>query len=52
MQPCLDKPYAELADIDKEGNSRRGRIPELLALVGLGLRRDVDGHRHRCRRRS
>jgi hypothetical protein len=44
MQPNFDKPYAELAEIDKEDN-RAGarRIPEVLAMVGLGLRRDEDG---------
>jgi hypothetical protein len=44
MQPNFDKPYAELAQIDKEDN-RAGarRIPEVLALIGLGLRRDEDG---------
>jgi hypothetical protein len=43
MQPNFDKPYAELAEIDKEDN-RAGarRIPEVLALVGLGLRRGKD----------
>jgi hypothetical protein len=44
MQPKFDKPYAELAEIDKEDN-RVGarRIPEVLALVGLGLHRDEKG---------
>jgi hypothetical protein len=43
MQPHLDNPYAELAETDKEDNRAAARrIPEVLALVGLGLRRDED----------
>jgi len=44
MQPNFDKPYAELKEIDKEDN-RVGarRMPEVLALVGLGLRRNEKG---------
>lgn len=44
MQPNFDKPYAELAEVDKEDNRAAGRrIPEVLALAGLGLRRAGDG---------
>jgi hypothetical protein len=43
MQPHLDKPYDNLAEIDKEDNRAAARrIPEALALVGLGLRQDKD----------
>ncbi len=43
MQSRLDKPYAELADNDKEDNRATARrIPQVLALVGLGLRRDEE----------
>jgi hypothetical protein len=44
MQPNFDKPYAELAEVDKEDNRAAGRrIPEVLALACLGLRRAGDG---------
>lgn len=44
MQPHLDKPYAELAEIDKQDNRAASRrMPEVLALVGLGLRRANEG---------
>ena len=44
MQPHLDKPYAELAEIDKEDNRAAARrIPEVLALAGLGLCMSEDG---------
>ena len=44
MQPRLDRPYAELAEVDKEDNRAAARrIPEILALAGLGLRRAGDG---------
>jgi hypothetical protein len=44
MQPNFDKPYAELAEIDKEDNRAAARrIPEVLALIGLGLRKGEDG---------
>ena len=37
MQPHLDKPYAELAEIDKEDNCVAARrMPEVLALIGQG----------------
>jgi hypothetical protein len=43
MQPHLDKPYDELAEIDKKDNRVAARrIPEVLALVGLGLRKGED----------
>lgn len=43
MQPHLDRPYGELAEIDKEDNRAAARrIPEVLALAGLGV--DVDKH--------
>jgi RyR domain len=43
MQPHLDQPYSKLAEADKEDNRAAARrIPEVLALVGLGLRRDKD----------
>ncbi len=38
MQPHFDKPYAGLAEIDKEDNRAAARrIPEVLALAGLGI---------------
>lgn len=38
MQPHLDKPYAELAEIDKEDNRAAARrIPDVLALAGMGI---------------
>jgi hypothetical protein len=41
MQPHLDRPYAQLAEIDKEDNRAAARrIPEVLSLAGLGLRSD------------
>ena len=44
IQRHLDKPYAELAEIDKEEKRAAARrIPGVLALVGLGLRRDEHG---------
>jgi hypothetical protein len=44
MQPYLDKPYAELAEADKEDNRAAARrIPEVLAVAGLGLRRAGEG---------
>jgi RyR domain-containing protein len=44
MQPHLDKPYAELAEIDKEDNRAAARrMPEVMALVGLGLRGPGEG---------
>ena len=44
MQSHLDKPYRQLAEIDKEDNRAAARrIPEVLALVGLGLRKAHDG---------
>ena len=44
MQPHLNKPYAKLAEIDKEDNRAAARrIPEVMALVGLGLRQGKDG---------
>jgi hypothetical protein len=44
MQPHLNKPYAKLAEIDKEDNRAAARrVPEVLALVGLGSRRGKDG---------
>jgi hypothetical protein len=44
MQPHLDRPYSRLAEPDKEDNRAAARrIPEVLALVGLGLSRDEDG---------
>ena len=43
MQPHLNKPYAKLAEIDKEDNRAAAhRIREVLALVGLGLRQGKD----------
>jgi hypothetical protein len=43
MQPHLDKPYKDLAEIWKEDNRAAARrIPEVLALVGLGLRKGAD----------
>ncbi len=39
MQPQFDKPYAELAPIDKEDNRAAARrIPEILALAGMGIK--------------
>jgi hypothetical protein len=39
MPPESDSPYAALAEIDKEDNRAAARrIPEVLALMGLGLR--------------
>jgi hypothetical protein len=44
MQPYLNKPYAELEETDKEDNRAAARrIPAVLALVGLGLRRGKEG---------
>jgi hypothetical protein len=44
MQPHLDKPYSKLAEADKEDNRAAARrIPEVLALIGLVLRKDGDG---------
>ena len=44
MQPHLDNPYAKLAEIDKEDiRAAARRIPDVLALVGLGLRQGKDG---------
>ena len=44
MQPNFDKPYAELREINKEDNrAGASRMPEVLALVGLGLRRNEKG---------
>jgi len=44
MQPHLDKPYAELLETDKEDNRAAARrIPAVLSLVGLGLRKGKDG---------
>ena len=44
MQPHLNRPYAELKEIHKEDNRAAGRrIPEVLALAGLCLRRSGDG---------
>lgn len=44
MQPHLDKPYEDLAEIWKEDNRAAARrIPEVLALVGLGLRKGEAG---------
>jgi hypothetical protein len=44
MQPHFDKPYADLAEIYKEDNRAAGRrIPDILAVAGLGLRRAGDG---------
>jgi hypothetical protein len=44
MQPHFDKPYAELAEIDKEDNRAAARrMPEALALIGLGLRGQSEG---------
>jgi len=44
MQPQLDKPYLKLAEADKEDNRVAARrIPEILALIGLGLQKDGDG---------
>jgi RyR domain len=44
MQPQFDKPYPELAEIDKEDNrSAARRIPEVLSLIGLGLRTGKNG---------
>jgi hypothetical protein len=41
MQPQLDKPYSNLAEADKEDNLVAARrIPEVLALIGLVLRKD------------
>jgi hypothetical protein len=38
MQPQFDKPYADLAPIDKEDNRAAARrIPEILALAGTGV---------------
>lgn len=38
MQPQLDRPYAELSEIDKENNRAAARrIPQILALAGLGI---------------
>jgi hypothetical protein len=38
MQPQFDKPYAGLAEIDKEDNRAAARrIPEILALAGMGV---------------
>ena len=38
MQPNFDKPYAELAEIDKEDNRAAARrIPEILALAGMAV---------------
>ena len=44
MQPHLDRPYAELEQIDKEDNRAAARrMPEVLALIGLGLRAPGEG---------
>ena len=44
MQPRLDKCYAKLAEIDKEDNRAAARrMPEVLALIGLGLRAPGEG---------
>ena len=52
MQPHLDKPYAKLAEIDKEDiRAAARRIPDVLALVGLGLRQGKDGAPAECRRK-
>jgi hypothetical protein len=43
-KPHLDVPYAELAPIDKEDNRAAARrIPDVLALVGLGVAMPDDG---------
>jgi hypothetical protein len=43
MQPHLDRPYGQLPEADKEDNRAAARrIPEVLKLVGLGLRLDHD----------
>ena len=43
MQPHLDKPYSKLAEADKEDNRAAARrIPAVLALIGLVLRKDGD----------
>jgi hypothetical protein len=42
-QSYLDKPFADLAPIDKEDNRAAARrIPDVLALVGLGLAKPED----------
>jgi hypothetical protein len=44
LRPRFDKPYADLEETDKEDNRAAGRrIPEILGIVGLGLRRAGDG---------
>jgi hypothetical protein len=44
MQAHLNKPYVELAEIDKEENRAAARrMPEVLALVGLRLRAPGEG---------
>ena len=44
MAPRFDRPYADLAEADKDENRAAARrIPEVLAKVGLGLRGADDG---------
>ena len=44
MQPHLARPYAALAEADKDDNRAAAlRIADVLALAGLGLRRASDG---------
>ncbi len=44
VPPKYDKPYAQLADIDKETNRAAARrIPHLLAMIGLQLVRQNSG---------
>ena len=44
MQPHLARPYAALAEADKDDNRAAAlRIADVLALAGLGLRRAGDG---------
>jgi len=43
MQERLDRPYAELTDVDKEDNRAAARrMPQVLALAGLALHRAGD----------
>jgi hypothetical protein len=43
MPPSFDKPYTQLAEIDRAGNRAAARrMPRVLAAVGLGLRRNED----------
>jgi hypothetical protein len=44
MQPHFDRPYAELAEADREENRAAARrMPDVLSLTGLALRRAGDG---------